>query len=186
MVFEVAVVPVARRRRRWPLPAVLATLAVVAGAAFATSGGRAAPGPVTDDDAARRGIQAQGPAGPESVRLEARVAPSAEPRALPERIDCRDLGRTACLRVARAALGAVPADAPPVLEVRVWTSLLCSDDLECPPGYLADSVPLGSVLVRFTDGGPMAAVNVVDWRPAEGIRLGPRAWLARWMPDGGG
>jgi hypothetical protein len=37
----------------------------------------------------------------------------------------------------------------------------------------------------FADGGPSAAVNVVVWRPEPGIRLGPRAWLARWMPASG-
>jgi hypothetical protein len=102
---------------------------------------------------------------------------------MPERIECHDLDRAACLRVARAALAAIPADAPSVLDATVWRSLLCSDDLECPSRYLEDSVPLGSVLLRFTDGGPRAAVNVVDWQPADGIRLGARAWLARWMPE---
>ena len=37
-------------------------------------------------------------------------------------------------------------------------------------------------LLRFEDGSPSVAVNVVDWRYGTGIRLGLRAWLVRSTP----
>ena len=66
---------------------------------------------------------------------------------------------------------------------KTWTG--CGDDLDCPQPYLDQSVPLGSVVVRFVDSSPRAAINVVDWRYSASIRLGTRAWLARWMPESG-
>lgn len=188
MTFEVRPVAVGRRPRGWSVPAVLALLGVVVGAAFVTADDGHGPG-------ARAGLPAvggeqrpaaHGTAAPRpAVRAAARET-SIPARPMPERIECRDLDRDVCLRVARAALAAIPPDAPPVLDATVWRSLLCSDDLECPSRYLEDSVPLGSALLQFTDGGPRAAVNVVDWQPAQGVRLGARAWLARWMPESGG
>jgi hypothetical protein len=190
MAFEVRPVAVGRRPRRWAIPAVIAVLGVVAGAAWLTNDGGA------EGSVARRAAQAEEAApdampgvraAPAAAKTGARARPEPVPaRPMPDRIECRDLERDACLRVARAALAAIPPDAPPVVDATVWRSLLCSADLECPTHYLEDSVPLGSALLRFADGGPGAAVNVVDWQPAVGIRLGPRAWLARWMAEGAG
>ncbi|HET9521655.1 MAG TPA: hypothetical protein VFO73_11460 [Candidatus Limnocylindrales bacterium] len=190
MAFEVRPAAVGRRPRRWSIPAVIAVLGVVAGAAWLTNEGdaegsiarRAAQGEDAAADATR-GVRAA-PAGADAGARAPAVAAPARP--MPERVECRDLERDVCLRVARAALSAIPPDAPPVVDATVWRSLLCSDDLECPTRYLEDSVPLGSALLRFADGGPGAAVNVVDWQPAAGVRLGPRAWLARWMAEGAG
>jgi hypothetical protein len=184
MAFEVRPVAVSRRPRRWSVPAVLGVLGIVAGAAFVT----ADDGPGAVDPVAPPAARSDRPAGSDAAEVrsvgDGAAPPTSVPaRPMPERIECHDLDRAACLRVARAALAAIPADAPSVLDATVWRSLLCSDDLECPSRYLEDSVPLGSVLLRFTDGGPRAAVNVVDWQPADGIRLGARAWLARWMPE---
>jgi hypothetical protein len=181
MAFELRPVAVGRPARRWSIPALVAALGVVAGAAFVTTGDRPPP----------RRQAADLPASGEADRLavaafDAAAATSQPARPMPDRVACRDLDRAACLRVARAALGAVPPEAPSILEITIWRSLLCSDDIECPSRFLADSVPLGSAVVRFADGGPQAAVNVVDWQPSAGIRLGPRAWLARWMPEVGG
>lgn len=186
MTFEVRPVAVERRPRRWSIPAVLVALGVVAGAAFVTADDRrGAPGAPPAAEGNRRPAEdsadSAGPIGGAVAR-----APSIPARPMPERIECRDLDRAVCLRVARAALVAVPPDAPAVLDATIWRSLLCSDDLECPSRYLVDSVPLGSAILRFTDGGPRAAINVVDWQPAAGVRLGPRAWLARWMAEVGG
>lgn len=186
MAFEVVPVAVGRPPRRWSIPAVIAMLGVVAGAAFVTADDRSgAPAAQPAVDTGRQpGTAAASPAT--GAGGGAVTRPTAIPaRPMPERVECRDLERAACLRVARAALAAVPPDSPPVRDATVWRSLLCSDDLECPSRYLDDSVPLGSVILRFTDGGPRAAVNVVDWQPTVGVGLGPRAWLARWMPEDG-
>ena len=186
MAFEVRPVAVGRPPRRWSIPAVLAVLGVVAGAAFVTADDRlgAPTGRIAVDADRPAATTAAAPAAGADRRPVARSS-SIPARPMPERVDCRDLERTVCLRVARAALAAVPPEAPTVFDATIWRSLLCSDDLECPSRYLDDSVPLGSAILRFTDGGPRAAINVVDWQPAIGIGLGPRAWLARWMPDDG-
>jgi hypothetical protein len=107
------------------------------------------------------------------------------PRALPADLTCRDLDRATCLRVAKAAMLVLPPELPAVRDATVWRSLYCGDNLDCPQRYLDQSVPLGSVVVRFVDSSPRAAINVVDWRYSATIRLGARAWLARWMPESG-
>jgi hypothetical protein len=186
MTFEVRPVAVERRPRRWPIPAVLVALGVVAGAAFVTADGRpgAPKAPPAAEGHRRPAEDSAGAARPIGGVVARPTSIPARP--MPDRIECRDLDRAVCLRVARAALVALPPDAPAVLDATVWRSLLCSDDLECPSRYLVDSEPLGSAILRFSDGGPRAAINVVDWQPAVGVRLGPRAWLARWMAEVGG
>ena len=86
--------------------------------------------------------------------------------------------------MAKAAIRALPDDAPAVLAATVWRSLLCGDTFDCPPAYLDGSTPLGSVTVRFADGSPQAAINVVDGRPGP-ISRAPRAWIVRWLPETG-
>jgi hypothetical protein len=169
MAFEVPVATVGRRSRRSWIPAVAACLALVAGVALGTAG---RDGPVRQPVGSA--IRSQGATGVESSKLA---------RPMPDRIDCQDLHRTTCLRVARAAVSALPFDAPAIRDATVWRSLLCSDNLECPQHYLDGSTPLGSVIVRFVDGGPRAAINVVEGRNGDRIRLQARAWLARWMPE---
>jgi hypothetical protein len=171
MAFEVPVAAVGRRSRRSWIPVLAAFMALVAGVAVVTAG--------RDGSAGQPGssaVDGQGAAGVESVDV---------PRSMPERIDCRDLDRTVCLRVARAAVTALTVDAPTIRDATVWRSLLCSDNLECPEPYLEGSIPLGSVVVRFVDGGPRAAINVVEGRHGDATRLEARAWLARWMPEDG-
>ena len=82
----------------------------------------------------------------------------------------------------RAALRVLPADLPDVERAAVWQSLVCNSDFDCPPAYLRESAPAGSVVLAFSDGSPSVAVNVVDWRYGSGIRLGLRAWIARSAP----
>ncbi len=106
------------------------------------------------------------------------------PRPLPRNLTCRDVDRTDCLRIAKAALLALPVDAPDAVDATVWRSLLCNDSLECPPARLKGSVPLGSVIIGFADGGPRAAVNVVEGQIGP-IRRAPHAWVVRWMPEPG-
>jgi len=105
-------------------------------------------------------------------------------RTIPVDLNCRDVDRGTRQRMARAAIRALPDDAPEVLAATVWRSLLCGDTFDCPPAYLDGSTPLGSVTVRFTDGSPQAAVNVVDGRSGP-IKRAPRAWIVRWMPETG-
>lgn len=171
MAFEVPVAAVGRRSPRSWIPAVAACLALVAGVALGTDG---------REGSARQSvgsaIQGQAATRNESSNLA---------RPMLDRIDCQDLHRTICVRVARAAVTALPLDAPAIRDATVWRSLLCSDTLECPQHYLDGSTPLGSVVVRFVDGGPRAAINVVEGRNGDRIGLETRAWLARWVPENG-
>jgi len=86
--------------------------------------------------------------------------------------------------MAKAALLALPGDVPEAIDATVWRSLLCNDNSDCPPSYLDGSAPLGSVIISFADGGPRAAINVVEGRTGP-IRRAPRAWVVRWMPEAG-
>ena len=171
MAFEVPVATVGRRSRRSWILAVATCLALVTGVAFVTAD-RDGSAPVLG----RSAVQGEGAASVESTHV---------PRPMPNRIDCQDLDRTICLRIASAAVTALPFDAPAIRDLTVWRTLLCSDNLECPKPYLDGSIPLGSVIVRFVDSGPRAAINVVDGSHRDGIRLGARAWLARWMAEEG-
>ena len=105
-------------------------------------------------------------------------------RTIPADLNCRDVDRGTCQRMARAAIRALPGDGPAIRAATVWRSLLCGDTFDCPPAYLAGSTPLGSVTVRFADGSPQAALNVVDGRSGP-IKRAPRAWIVRWMPETG-
>jgi hypothetical protein len=102
-------------------------------------------------------------------------------RRLPDAMTCNDVEEELCERIVRAALRVLPPDLPSVGEASAWRSLVCNDTFDCPPRYLRDSEPLGSVIVGFDDG-PSIAVNVVDWHYGRSIRLGPRAWLAHSTP----
>jgi hypothetical protein len=170
MSFEVPVERIGGNRRRWGIPAVVLGSATIVGFAL-VAGGRPvnAPRPAEADAAA---------ASPASVARPER-------RAIPADLRCEDIARPTCLRLAAAAMAVLPPAAPEVRRVSVWRSLLCNDNFDCPPTYLAGSEPLGSVLVSFADGGPRAAINVVEGRSGFGIRLETRAWVARWMPEAG-
>jgi hypothetical protein len=175
MSFEVPVERIGGNRRRLGIPAVILGSAAIVGFAM-VAGGRpmSAPRPAVAD-AADADAAAASPASVDR----------AEPRAIPADVYCEDIARTTCLRLAAAAIAVLPPSAPKVRRVFVWHSLLCNDNFDCPSTYLDGSEPLGSVLVSFADGGPRAAINVVDWRYGFGIRLGARAWVVRWMPEAG-
>jgi len=177
MTLDVPVSAVGRPQRRRPVFAAAAALLLVVGVALMTSGTGSVSGQaVAGDD----GTAPAGPSGQFRVVAVGTVVDVA--RDLPEGIECPDLDRLACLRIARAALLALPADASSVRDVTVWKSLLCSDELECPHRYLDGSLPLGSAVIRLADADRRVAINVVEWRHGDGIRLGPRAWLARSLP----
>jgi hypothetical protein len=86
--------------------------------------------------------------------------------------------------MAKAAFVVLPRDAPAALDATVWRSLLCNDNFDCPASFLDGSEPLGSVIIRFTDGSPRAALNVIEGAPGP-ITRAPRAWIVRWMPEPG-
>ena len=138
--------------------------------ALVPPGAPAVAGPRTDSSALRR------------LPPIPRIATASVARSLPERIACHDVDRGECERVVRAALRVLPADLPDVAAAAVWRSLVCNDTFDCPPAYLRDSDPIGSVIVRFADDSPAVSVNVVDWRYGSAIRLGLRAWIARSAP----
>ena len=183
MTFEVPVERIGGGKRRWTVGAVIVGLIAVVCVAFVTGGTVSAPS--ADGGRAAVNASASAPAGPVSVAVGAERPPAPAPRALPADLTCRDLDHATCLRVAKAAMLVLSPELPAVRDATVWRSLYCGDNLDCPQRYLDQSVPLGSVVVRFVDSSPRAAINVVDWRYSATIRLGARAWLARWMPESG-
>jgi hypothetical protein len=119
---------------------------------------------------ARQAAQASG--GPASSPADASLRPGS--------VRCHDLATGRCERVAAAALKAIgPVDAP-VESIDVWSSLLCGDDLDCPPGRLAGLRPLGSAVLTLGGTAPAGWVNVGERLPAN--RLGETdlvAWVIR-------
>jgi hypothetical protein len=173
MEFEVSAVvggPPGRGRRA--VVAVVIGIAAVAGFALTSAG----PAGVETMPAATSGGLPFAAAGASDPPTLARIVPSD--------LNCRDVERRTCQRMARAAIRILPDDAPAVLAATVWRSLLCGDTFDCPPTYLDGSMPLGSVTVRFADGSPQAAINVVEGRPGA-IQRPPRAWIVRWLPETG-
>jgi hypothetical protein len=112
------------------------------------------------------------------------TAGSTVPRAVPTALTCRDLDVATCRRMAKAALLALPDDAPEAIDATAWRSLLCNSSFDCPPSYIDGAVPLGSVIIRFADRGPRAAINVVEGRSGP-IHRAARAWVVRWLPEPG-
>ena len=111
--------------------------------------------------------------------------PSTRGRRLPANLECHAVSDAICDAVAIASLAILPADAPPVLAIDAWASILCGDSLDCPPQRLAASEPLGSAVVTFAGGGSQAWVNVVEPSPGtagDGSADGPTAWIVRWQP----
>jgi hypothetical protein len=93
---------------------------------------------------------------------------------LPAALDCHDLGRSACEAATRAAIRLVAMPDDRVTAAAAWTSLLCSNTLDCPPTRLtADATPVGSVIVTFATG-PAAWINVMA-HPST-----VDAWVVRW------
>ncbi len=166
MSFEVAPSPVRATRLRWPALAIVTGLIVVVVAAVSTQ--PPAPTP-TPSAVALAATPTPTPSAPPSP------VPTAAARALPRQLDCRQLDASSCRAIAQVALDVLPGDAPPITKVTVYRSLLCRDDMDCPPARLASSgAPSGSVILGFADGGPDAWVDVVTQAPA-----GLEAWIIR-------
>lgn len=173
MGFEVPVSDVDRAPGRGGRVVALGLLALVTVAAFAVATG----GSPRDQ---RVAVASDGP----SVAVAAVTTSRTLPRAVPTALTCRDVEAATCRRMAKAALLALPDDAPEAIDATVWRSLLCNNSFDCPPSYIDGAVPLGSVIIRFADRGPRAAINVVDGPPGP-IQRSPRAWVVRWMPEVG-
>jgi hypothetical protein len=110
--------------------------------------------------------------------------PADRPRQ-PRVIQCHGLGDTVCIAVVRATVAVLPADVPAVTRIDAWDSILCGDNLDCPPHRLAGSEPMGSAVVSFAAGGTQAWVNVVEPSPTDGgdgTAQVPVAWIVRWLP----
>jgi hypothetical protein len=167
MPFEVPVgeVEPSRRRVAPAVAAVAVLLAVVAGIAVV---GR---GPA---DAARTAGTA-----PASTLPSELATPARSP--VPLMLRCVDVDPATCARMARIAIEALPSGLPAAIEAAVWKSMLCGDTPDCPPGFLDGGPPLGSVILRFEDGSPGAAVNIVDGQRGP-IRRSPKAWVVYWLP----
>jgi hypothetical protein len=85
----------------------------------------------------------------------------------PATVRCHDLAAGPCRRVAAAALDVIGPDAS-IESIDVWRSLLCGDDLDCPPSRLAGLRPLGSAVVGLGDAEQAGRVNVGERLPAGG------------------
>lgn len=169
--------------RRWPVGFVAAGPVLVAIVALAGGSPPASEGPAGEAAEVEPGRTPPTVVLSESERAGA--PPARPPRRLPATLACEDLRLDECVRVARAAMAILPDDVADVSGASVWRSLRCGDTPDCPPEYLGGSLPLGSVILQFADGSPAAAINVVDWRHGEAIRLGPRAWLVEWLEGAG-
>lgn len=116
------------------------------------------------------------------ARLTAAASPPASPsRPLPSTVACHELDRGSCVEIIRAALADLPPDVPEASGASAWASLLCNSSIDCPPADLANGTPRGSVVVSFTDGGPVAWVNVVDYPLLGSPGTGTRTWIVRWQ-----
>jgi hypothetical protein len=160
---------IARITRRSALPSLLAAAFVVGLLAIAVGVGV---------------LERGGPASaPGRAIAETSQAPAQSPASAslrPEIVRCHRLLAGPCRRIAAAALEAMGPVAEPVEQIDVWSSLLCGDDLDCPPGRLAGLRPLGSAVVTLGDDGPTGWVNVGERPPGvslDGTRL--VAWVVR-------
>jgi hypothetical protein len=166
MDYELAPARISRRSSR----AILAAAATIVGLlAIAVAIGVLEGGGGSSAPARQAAVPSHGPASsPAGASLR------------PGSVRCHDLPTDPCQRVAAAALEAIgPVDAP-VESIDVWGSLLCGDDLDCPPGRLARLRPLGSAVLTLGGTAPAGWVNVGERLPAG--RLGQTdvvAWVIR-------
>jgi len=201
MAFDVEPTRVGRGRPQLQVVLVLvAAVALVAVAVVTSSGPNQADAPVPPSELAlaTRSSPAASPSPRRNDSNPGLLAPPVEPtptppnaagaggpRRLPPVVACHGLGADACRRIALAGIAALPPDSPRVTRVEAWASMLCADDLECPRDRLFESVPLGSAIVTFADGGPQAWLNVVSPAvPSASAEQtgGASAWVVRWQP----
>lgn len=190
MAFDVAPAPVRRRGPRIPPIVVIAFgIAVVAFAVATANPGERSPesSPAASARAVARVAPTIGAPTATGDPTGATPAPfpSTRGRRLPANLECHAVSDAICDAVAIASLAILPADAPPVLGIDAWASILCGDSLDCPPQRLAASEPMGSAVVTFAGGGSQAWINVVEpsqGTAGDGSADGPTAWIVRWQP----
>jgi hypothetical protein len=189
MAFDVTPAPVRRRGPRIPAIVVLAVgIGVVAVAVVTANPSQPATGPESTMSAgavARATATSLASASPTGPTTSSAPFPSMRARRLPANLACHAVSDATCDAVATASLAILPADAPRVVGIDAWASILCGDSLDCPTQVLAASEPLGSAIISFAGGGPQAWVNVVDPSTSaagEGTAPGPIAWIVRWQP----
>jgi hypothetical protein len=95
-------------------------------------------------------------------------------------IGCHGLDPAPCSAIVTAAVGRLPATAPPVISVGAWGSLLCGDGRDCPASRFAGYHPLGSAVVSFGPDRLAAWVNVAAPDPGGVCPCGVIAWIIRW------
>ena len=148
MGFQVAPERVGRRRSLAPGIAVAIACLALIGFGLASGSLPAEPTSVSPEPYP---TAAAVPVSPAPVALAVST-----PRPYPGRdaIDCHDAGIVLCGEIAGEAVEQLPADAPTVESVGVWTSILCRDDQDCPASRFEGYRPLGSAIVRFGRGWP--------------------------------
>jgi hypothetical protein len=145
---------------------------IAGGTASSTPGSPAAlpatpSGPTRQPDAA---------AQPEAARPTDAAAP-------PASVACGSVASWWCRRVVQAAAGLLPGEEA-ATSARVYVTLVCGDDLDCPRSFLAAGSPAGSVVLTLADGAS-AWVNVVAIGGPRHIGEPPPRFLARlvrWFP----
>ena len=98
-------------------------------------------------------------------------------------LTCHELSRVTCVRVALAAIAILPEAAPRVVGAEAWSSLICADQYDCPPGFLdGPTVPLGSVALRMEGVAARTRINVIGraaTRP-NAAAIPTSAWAVSW------
>ena len=98
-------------------------------------------------------------------------------------LTCHDLSRITCVRVALAAIAILPEAAPRVVGAEAWSSLICADQYDCPPGFLdGPTVALGSVALQMEGVQARTRINVIGRPPtrANAAAIPTSAWAVSW------
>jgi hypothetical protein len=178
MAFEIPPAPLRPRTRRSAIAVAASGIALIA---FALVTSAVAPSDRHSASPAALARASGGPA-PTTIYGFVRVPPRALPA--PAMVACHGLHPAACARVIRAAVDILPPDAPTIASVGAWSSILCSDDFDCPPQRMTGYQPLGSSIISFGPGQPQAWINVVE--RASPVRRSAAsaplvAWIIRWQ-----
>jgi hypothetical protein len=103
--------------------------------------------------------------------------------AAPASIACGVIASWWCRRVVQASLELLPADET-ASSARVYATLVCGDDLDCPRSCLCGGSPAGSVVLTLADGAS-AWINVIAIGGPRRIGEPPPRFVGRvvrWFP----
>jgi hypothetical protein len=104
----------------------------------------------------------------------------------PSHVTCHGIDPWSCREAVLVGLALFDGDAPPASRVIADRSLLCSNDTDCPPGFLKSAEPVGSLMLTFVDG-TRAWVNVLRTETTTRFEDHAQQLLAhvvRWFPAG--